>query len=386
MDDKEIEKILGEPLDIKDQRSKEDVLARLKKDDRLRNVPNTKKKSYWIPVFIGLASVFLLGLLLPSMFKGPEHKDSVTSSSTADYDADQPEIAVEREAYSAKNGAAEADSGSESRLLFAEEIGDAEAFQMGLVSNATTIPITFLIPYEQIQEDFPQIEPNAVQLYERYAAEIREEALGFDEYHPYKGEFVVEGHSLVHKLPENHGYDLASAAIEVYMNSMKETFRDYDELEVLDAQNQPITFNQVGRIESVKLAKDPHYVSYYQYVMASGASYFVPFWGGAEYATVEEALLGMKEVNGELLLPVVPSDLLYDVRVEGNTVFIAFSSPLDLLEMKEQEAGLIIEGMILTATQGDYLVQFENILQTNWGKYDFTSVIAKPVAVNHLEW
>ena len=82
-------------------------------------------------------------------------------------------------------------------------------FHLGLASEAAaSIPVTFLIPDSQIEEDFGDVEPNSLDLYMKYAGKIDEEALGFYDYHPYKGTLSVDGDVLVQTLPSGHGYDI----------------------------------------------------------------------------------------------------------------------------------------------------------------------------------
>ena len=44
---------------------------------------------------------------------------------------------------------------------------------------AEVIPITFLIPNRRIEDDFPEKEPDSLELYNKYAAEIPEDGLRF---------------------------------------------------------------------------------------------------------------------------------------------------------------------------------------------------------------
>lgn len=68
--EKEIKECLKSMPDIKDNRSAEDILNRLKKEERLQEVVGKKQKSFgWLPVAAIMAAILFIGLLLPSMLK-----------------------------------------------------------------------------------------------------------------------------------------------------------------------------------------------------------------------------------------------------------------------------------------------------------------------------
>lgn len=393
MDDKEVEELLGDMPTIKDNRSKDAILARLMEDERLQKVEHIstkrKKSLKWIPAFVAMASLLILSLLLPSMLKGNEQKDEYALNPASERAISKEESLDmgehEMASYSAEDSEMGRGIALESNLLLSEELGDTRTFQVGLVSNAIVIPVTFLIPMEQILDDFPEEEPNTIQLYNKYATDIPEEALGFDAYHPYKGEITIDNDLVVHKLPNNHGYDEASAAIDIYINSVKTTFIDFPKFQSVDIESEQAQFSQVGLMDPIEVSEGNDFVSYYKYVMSSGQIYLVPVSGDNDYNSVDKALLGMKESKGDIIESLVPQDLKYDVHVKNGIVSIQFKESVDLLKMENEDATAMIEGFILTADYYHHVVQFENILQQNWGKYDFTSPMPKPVAVNPVE-
>ena len=66
-------------------------------------------------------------------------------------------------------------------------------FTLGLAGDqASSVPITFTIPNSQIKEDFGFLEPTSYDLYKKYAERFDESALGFQEYHPYKGDIAAD--------------------------------------------------------------------------------------------------------------------------------------------------------------------------------------------------
>ena len=107
-------------------------------------------------------------------------------------------------------------------------------FPIGLTAGAESIPLTFLITEEQMVEYFTE-QPTQLQLYEKFAPLINEQALGFDDYHPYRGQLTESEDTVTHIMPDNHQYDLASATMYVYFGTLQMTFgKNYSTLINLD--------------------------------------------------------------------------------------------------------------------------------------------------------
>ena len=62
----------------------------------------------------------------------------------------------------------------------------------------------------------------------KYAFEIDETSLGFQEYHPYKGYFMAEGKMLKHYLPAIMATILRLEQLVPYISSINEIFTDFD--------------------------------------------------------------------------------------------------------------------------------------------------------------
>ena len=115
--------------------------------------------------------------------------------------------------------------------VYAKDIIDSTLFHLGLAGDqASSIPVTFIIPNSQIEKDFGFLKPTSYDLYKKYADRLDESALGFQEYHPYQGDIAADNHVIIHQLPKGHGYDIASASMEVYLNTLQDTFYGYQEV------------------------------------------------------------------------------------------------------------------------------------------------------------
>ncbi len=393
--DDKVEKLFKEMPDLKDSRSKEEILANLKKDERLKSetVSPLKRKKSWMPVIVAVAALLVLSVILPSMLNGDKsemEKTMETSVESGDSEGQIP-AASSDDMMRGMNEEAEANSiyaqasDGVSHIMMPEQLKGMHTLRIGLTHEATVIPVTFLISAAQIAEDFPEGEPDSVALYNQYAQELPETELGFDEYHPYEGELTSRGNLIYHRLPKGHPYDIASAALYVYENSIQTTFIDHKEVRVVDENEDVAQFDQVGSVEPIKLTGGKKQLPYYKYVLPSGDTYLLPD-GGSTYETVEAALLGMKERPNDLVQLLVPQTIDYDVQLNDETAEIIFREPLDLSKIDARRATEMIEGFMLTAYNYDQVVKLENVVQKQFGKYDLTSVLPEPGIVNPVHF
>lgn len=178
-DDENIESCLRELPKMTDERSKEDILQRLKEDKSVQ-VPKRKpsKVFQWIPVAMAVAAVFFIMILWPSM-DGDEAKQDVVMESTAN----DVETAEEESILFSD------DAKSLGHIVLKESLGDDVYFQMNLKAHSQVVPITIILSKDQVEAAFPQGEVTEASLYERYAEEVDIHALGFDSYAE-KGEAV----------------------------------------------------------------------------------------------------------------------------------------------------------------------------------------------------
>ncbi|MFS0576714.1 hypothetical protein AB1K83_13830 [Sporosarcina sp. 179-K 3D1 HS] len=397
-DDAEIEKLLGSMPDIRDTRSKSEILDRLRKDERLQrpegSLPTRRKSPVkWMPALVTVAAILVLSLLLPSML---QNNDGAMSDEAAESqnmeiktfgDGSQDDTmdasSFKRSGEVEESAAYSLGTAATSYVVLADELAGYHPFRIGLTYAADVIPVTFLIPEERVSEDFPGGDRDSVRLYNRYASEIPEEELGFDDYHPYIGGIIDAGDDINHQVPPDHGYDMSSATLEVYTNTVLETFTDHLRLKTIDEKGNLVTFDQVGTKEPIPLTAGKRPLPYYKYSLPSGKTYLVPS-GGIPIENVESALQAMKEAPNDLVDAIVPENVDYDVEVTKGTVTISFKEPLDLEGMSPDAANELIEGFMLTANNYDMVVKLEHTVQDYFSKYDLTTVLPEPVGVNPM--
>ena len=394
-DEENIGKLLGEIPDIKDSRSKEDVLMRLQQDERLQTLKN-KKPNKWIPVLVSVAALLILSLLLPSMLNGDKsNMDQATEtvsvvtdenhemSESENVNISQDSKVVENREM--KKEESDIDNGDVLLAVYPEDVGDDTIFHIGLVGDtATSVPVTFVIPSSQIIEDFGELQPTSFDLYEMYAEKIDEEALGFDDYHPYKGELTVEGNKLIQTLPDGHGYDLGSASMEVHRDTLRDTFYGFDEIQFENEDGTLVEFDQIGEpSKPMQLLSGINFHNYFISKHADGREYLSSNVHKS-HENIEEALHEMKNKPNDIFSPVIPSDIDFEVIEEKGLTRIEFKEPLDLESMKPKEAIQIIEAILLTGASFDVQLQFENVMQSKWNRFNFKEPLPMPIGSNQL--
>lgn len=407
-DDNEIEKILNEMPDIIDNRSKEEVMTRLRQDARLEktkvDVKSLKKKRSWVGAVVGIAALLVLSLLLPSMLnrqsdKASESADTMSEtremhedkrddsslSITADQEAEGNEESsseYDNESYTSKATA----EGTEARFAaYPEDVGNNTVFHMGLAGDAAaSVPVTFIIPQELIEEDFGASKPTSYDLYEKFGSQLDEEGLGFSNYHPYKGELSIEGETIVQTLPEDHSYDRAPAALSTFTETLQDTFYGFREIRFENENGSLIEFDQVGEpSKPMKLMSGKSKYNYYLVKQSDGQEFLSSNFGKS-YESLDVALEEMKISPNDIYTSVIPSHVNFQLEKNNELFIIKFEELLDLSTMNDQDAMKMIDGILLTAASFDVQLQFENIVQSDWNGYNFEKPLPKPVGPNLL--
>jgi len=390
--DDKLEKLLHSMPKMEDHRSAEDILARLKKDERLIEPSSRKRKvRKWVPAFIAIAAMLVVSLLIPSILKQNEGAmDSKTeeaevelfnqkrSMDMSDDKGQTSEAAMDSEG---KTGALYTmASAMDSHIVLPDESVNQYPFHIGLIHSANVVPVTVLLTKEQVKNDIQEKVLDSVALYNQYATKVPESDLGFDEYHPYKGKIYESGDTVLNEVPADHGYDLAEATISNYFDSAKETFTDKKFFQVVDETGKPAELGPVGKAAPMPLDRK---LPYYKYLMPSGEIYLIPYENG-DTSTVSDALLAMKAPQNDIVESVIPAQLDYNVSVEKDVAVISFSKELDLDSIDQAVVNEMIEGFMLTASNFNNSIQLKNIVQTQFGKYDLTKPLPIPVGANPI--
>lgn len=410
IDEETVDELLKNMPKFTDHRSKEEVYNRVKTEINAQ-VKEEKRKiravsfSKWMPFIVSVAAIVLLTFLVSSY----TNQEQSTMSKDSAYDNAEPKEnmrsmdaneATEESATSIEEETT-ADPANEMTTMSAEldapielislhqttsvyenSLNGGTVFHFSLVENALTVPITIIIPKERIEADFPGMTPTSLQLYERYAGRIDEEALGFTEYHPYKGHFEVEGKQLKHFLPNDHGYDRASGTSTTYGQSINEIFTDFDTILKVNEDGSPLEWDQAGELSKPsKLPGSLGHYNYYIYHATNGEDYLTPSFG-TSYDTLSDALLAMKDVGNDFYTSVIPSNVSYKYAEQDGVGVIRFDETLDLEGIDPLAATRLLEAFSLTAASFGEEVKIENVVQEQFGEFDLTKPLPIPMGPN----
>lgn len=392
--EKSIEKLLYSTPKVQDERTKDEVLQRLLQDDRLHEKKARKKRSlkWLIPAATSIAAICLLAILIPTMMKS--EKDFPMKASMEDQSRDPGEqieerATVETEEKSVFNTKSMDDHANLSKeiphrfALFESDVQNVVPFSIGLADEqAYSIPVTILLPNELVEKDLGKGDVSEVQLYNEYAAKLDEIALGFTEYHPYKAT-VSEEDQLVHvDLQPNHGYDIGSASLTAFLQSLMDAFGKYDSVVLRDEKKEPAYLSEVGTASPIIMNEQANHYAYFVYTQQSGQQYLMS--GGREQ-TVEEALIIMKEKPNDDVQSAIPSSVDYAVETSKDVVTISFTKPLNLESIEKQQVSQMIDAILLTAASFNKQVFFQNVIQDRWNEFDFTKPLPMPIGPNPIE-
>lgn len=412
-DDDQLEHILNNAPKLSDRRSKEEILNRLLADARLQDSvhlqaiqqpiddeitsqeqdnteqPIKKEGRKW-PIFMSVAAVFALTVLTGSMFMNNHDTkmDQANAPETSQYSTMQEDRAAKSSMHDnimESNIVAE-----QSRIMslrssvYEDDLTDAVAFHIGLANrDKESVPMTYIIPNERVATDFGKKKPTTLQMYEKYAPQIDEEANGFTNYHPYKGELKEKGDQLVHVLPKQNDYDVAAKDSGEYVGTIQDTFSDSEykdiEYENLNGTESELS-NEEETSNSMALTSSNHF-NYYLYKDENGVEYLSPD-SRKTFSTVSEALVDMRAKNDNAYVPVIPENIIYTVKEVAEGVIVTFDEPLDLTTMDVIRATQLIEAMMLTAASFDQQVRLDNVVQESWEGFDLKNFLPKPVGAN----
>ena len=418
-DDDQLEHVLNNAPKLSDRRSKEEILNRLLADARLQDpvhnqaiqqpfdgeitsqeqhsthqenteVAPLKKEGRKWPIFMSVAAVFALTVLTGSMFMNNHDAkmDQANAPETSQYSTMQDNGAAKNSMHDQimeSNIVAE-----HSRILslrssvYEDDLTDAVAFHIGLANrDKESVPMTYIIPNERVATDFGEKKPTTLQMYKKYAPQIDEEANGFTNYHPYKGELKEKGDQLVHVLPKKNDYDVASKDSGEYVGTLQDTFSE-SEYKDIQFKNSNGTASEVSKEEEASkpmtLTSSNHF-NYYLYKDENGVEYLSPD-SRKTFSTVTEALIDMRAKNDNAYVPVIPEHITYTVKEVAEGVIVTFDVPLDLTAMDVKRATQLIEAMMLTAASFDQQVRLDNIVQESWEGFDLKNFLPKPVGAN----
>lgn len=344
--DKEIERLLNDVPKIIDQRSKQDVYARLITDPRIINkgkestLPGEiklRRKINWMPAIATLIVIVLLVMLLPTMmdlnFKGSITVKNMNSKSM--------EQSTEKNVLEKASTEMMYVSTIQRTNVYAEDVGEDDVIlHLSMIrSPGVRLPVTVIIPGEQIKADFGDVQPTTDILYAKYVSEMKE-TLGLD--------------------GNENQENVAN------MNSITQAKESSESLVIDEFQSK--------------------YYGYfiYQDVNRTGKDYLTPDVN-RQYDFVIDAMKGLSVTDNDDYDSAIPEDVTYTVSEKNGLVKISFTEPLDLRVLDSNQTMQMIEAFTLTAASFDKQVQLENVVQGEWNSVSLTEPLPIPLGPNKID-
>lgn len=386
--DETIEDLLKDFPAIKDDRPKEEVYNRLVQKEKVQ-----KRPKRWLPLLVAALAFMTIGILVAAILSQNGMDTAQNPENPSDSTATTAEENAQEEAEGAKGG----ESGTEEpgqystaqvdiplrTAVYEETIGDQTLMTIGLTENAFVVPVSFLIPSEQVAAAFGDDIPTSLDLYQEYADKIDETLLGFDEYHPYIGTLEQTATGIRHLLPQDHQYDLASASIGVYFNTLSETFSDVPEIEVANEDGSAAEFSEIGPVEPIVPVQEN--IAYYSFESSSGQVYLVPGYD-MPFASASDAIGALAESPNDFYGATVPQNADIKVSETEDLVQVEFQNSFDLNSLDTLEAVRMIESFALTADAFGKRVEVDGLQTEIWNDFDFSQPLPIPVEPNLLVW
>lgn len=390
--DDELEKLLHSMPKIKDERSKEEVLERLKNDKRLTKTPATPlhKKSRVVPLLVAVAAVLLVAILIPSFMNSMDTgKQSADEASIESDSEGVPATAREDEEmesfskdFSSKSAVSMGDTSQ--YAVYPADLDGGRILHIGLQdAQAVSIPVSILLSKEQLVAKGLNGASTDLELYKAFTGELDEQALGFEPMHPIDATFSEKGDQLSVLLRDTHEYDLSPATQEVFLHSLMQTFPSYRVIQILNDSGEPAEFDQVGQLEPIDIQAELANTPYYVYTLEDGRKLLAPnFMQQAE--SFKEALKLMRTAPNDLYDPVIPKEMDFTVIVNDGIAEVKFNSNVQLDALPMDEASQLIDGLALTAASFNLQLKVVNVEPLNWNGLNFRAPLPEAIGTNPM--
>lgn len=406
-DPEKIEELLRNAPKIEDTRSKEEVFARLEAEgvfDEVVEQPKQKTVRPFkrkIPFFKVASFVALFALVITTSIMVSKDDMLNVANDQADIElSGKEERLMGKENKDKEFNISQGEDVQEESMvdmvrtgdyrtgLYADELGDEIIFTIGMSGNAAeSVPISMKIPLSFLNDNGLSSDSSYLQIYELVAPLLDEQALGFSEYHPYVGRFEENGDQLIHYLPDDHSYDLAPAAMSNYFGSLNDTFGShYKEVLLQNNDGDPVVFFEIGEMsESIVLKGMENSMNYFVFEQDNGARYLSTNFR-TSYTTLTDAFAALKDEWNDIYKTAMINDINFELEDRGTYTAVKFVQPLDVVEYEMDQLMYMLEAIVATAASFGEQVKFENVMQEEWGGFQFTEVIPQLMGVNEIDF
>ncbi|MFE5427220.1 GerMN domain-containing protein [Peribacillus simplex] len=397
----EIEDLLRELPKLKDDRTKAEVFSR---------IHDKKKKKHWIPLFAGVASLFLMVVLASSLIiekKGTTSQEDSGSSGKLSLSENKEMADLERQDasnkenhsadkqdnqnFSSKQAEIESkDKVSEmeprkgekektfARAIYQDDLKNASIITMGVPDDQMNfiVPISIKLKHYDESDKLNQLV--------NQMSDMDEEQYGLSDYFPLD-------------IKISKGNDMTTVHIDfqeksrlldedtLFLHSMEETL-SYNNIEKMTFSTdgkQGAMFAHAGYLKEVDIPHQKNRTYFLYQRDQSSPRFLVPSNMG--YQDFEEALqAGKGEADIEGISPAIPHDLTWErVSSNGDLVIIQLSDQAAIENSKESLQAL--EAILFIAKDfGFEKVKFENAPIEEVGQLNLTEDIVVPKAPNQV--
>ncbi len=389
--DDDLEKLLHSMPKIEDTRSKDELLRRLKNDQRLTDISVTpvRKKRRIVPVIAAVAAVLLVAILIPSflnsMNSGKQSADQAMPKSDSKIaPAESIEEEVENFSRDASSESAALMGGASQYAVFPADLDGGTIMNIGLQdAQAVSIPVSILLTKEELESKGLTVSSTDLELYNAFAKELDEQSLGFEPLHPIDAIFTENGDRLSVFLNDKREYDFSAAKQEVFLHALMQTFPSYREINILDASGNPAEFDQVGQLEPVHKQSVEWHTPFYVYQQENGQELLSPV-SMEQAGSFEEALRLMQTAPNDLFAPTIPKELNFTVKLEDGIAEVTFSDTVQLDSMPMNEASRMIDALLLTASSFDVQLKLSHVEPLDFNGLNFKETLPEAIGSNLL--
>ncbi|MCR8846988.1 hypothetical protein NQ095_01105 [Rossellomorea sp. SC111] len=394
--DRDIEDLIKNLPQIKDDRTSQSILARMERQKKKRQASYKQ----FIPAVAALAAIFIMVLLAPTVLNQlTETSMEKSESSTADSSGsskDKVEMAPEKKesdispesSENQKVAGMEENQKENNKLtmsedlqeskerlsLYEEDIKGKEFYNFGLVSP-DAVPIPVSVVENQKAEDW-------LTRHEKIAGRLPETDWGLEDYLPLNGDVSFDKNKVIFTLRSDHSYSGSSAVEYAFYHSLQYSFqhKGLEEVVLRNHDGSVPKFSSAGEFSKIDLNEKVNN-AYYLYSSNGKDRFLVP--DNIDRGGVKESIAAMKSAETGLFQSVIPKDINFNVSERDGIVTISFLNELDLSSLNEQTAQEMIEGILLTSRSSGYEnARFENIKPESWNGFDFTGPIKTPISPN----
>ncbi|KIL48099.1 hypothetical protein [Jeotgalibacillus campisalis] len=257
--------------------------------------------------------------------------------------------------------------------LYSAEASGRSYFKTALVSwDGYVIPFTFLLP-EKENED------SSIELYNRWADEIDEEAIGFSDYHPVTVDLSTPSKDSITGTIDNFSERIKESSFDVLNEVLKQTF-GHDNYRLFKIANGEGEFEGTDSMGGQDISLNNKNKGYYLYRDDRTSNvYFAQSY--ASFATIEDALKKMQQEVPNGFTKVLPENITIETQQENDLLTITPSKQIN--DFTDEEKKNFIEAVLLTAASfGMQEVLFENISDSRELGFDLEKPIVVPLGPN----